>query len=137
MPVLDALLDEGGEATRIHTSTLTQVEVAFAASEQVQQVLISDVEQRINALWADTATIISVEYHSGIGQMAKSLIREALTRGWSLKPLDAIHLSTAQWLSNSGLEVRVFHTYDKRLFKYEALVDFTVCEPSTSQPRMI
>lgn len=139
-PVLDALLDEASKSTdtaKIYTSTLTQVEVAFAASEQAQQVLDANVEQRINDLWADTSAVVSVEYHSGIGQIAKSLIREALTRGWSLKPLDAVHLATAQWLSSSGLVVQAFHTYDRGLFKYESLVDFTIHEPSTSQPRMI
>ncbi|MCY4578941.1 MAG: PIN domain-containing protein [Chloroflexi bacterium] len=140
MPVLDVLLEASaqvGGAVKIHTSTLAQVEVAFAASEQAQEVLDPRVEQSLNELWADAETVISVEYHVGIGQIARNLIRNAVSRGWSLKPLDAIHLSTAQWLSNSGLALEEFHTYDGRLLKYESLVGFSICEPYTEQPRMI
>lgn len=77
------------------------------------------------------------EYHAGIGQIAKNLIRNAITNGWSLKPLDAIHLSTAQWLLSSGLMIEEFHTYDNGLMKYESFVDFSICEPYAEQPRMI
>lgn len=140
MPVWDVLLEESGKVVgdvKIHTSTLSHVEVAFGASEQTQQVLDPQVEQRLNDLWAGAEAIISVEYHSAIGQIARSLIRNAVSRGWSLKPLDAIHLSTAQWLLDSGLNLKEFHTYDRGLFKYEPLVGFSICEPRTEQPRMI
>ncbi len=140
MPVLDVLFETSnrvGGTVNIHTSTLTQVEVAFAASEQTQQVLDPQVEQALNDLWADQEVVVTVEYHIGIGQIAKSLIRDAITRGWSLKPLDAVHLATAQWLSHSGLALEEFHTYDKGLEKFESFVDFTICEPYAEQPRMI
>ena len=140
MPVLDVLLEAsskvGGEV-KIHTSTLSHVEVAFGASEQIRQNLDPLIEQMIEGLWADPEVVVPVEYHTGIGQIAKSLIREAITRGWSLKPLDAIHLSTAQWLLSSGLMLEEFHTYDNGLMKYESLVEFRICEPNTEQPRMI
>ena len=140
MPVLDVLFEASsrvGGTVNIHTSALTQVEVAFAASEQAQQVLDPQVEQALNDLWADQEVVVTVEYHTGIGQIAKSLIRDAITRGWSLKPWDAAHLATAQWLSNSGLALEEFHTYDKGLEKFESFVDFTICEPRAEQPRMI
>ena len=140
MPVLDVLFETSGRvggAVNIHTSTLTQVEVAFAASEQTQQVLDPQVEQALNDLWADQEVVVTVEYHTGIGQIAKSLIRDAITRGWSLKPLDAVHLATAQWLSISGLALEEFHTYDKGLEKFESFLNFTICEPRAEQPRMI
>ena len=140
MPVLDVLLEEsskvGGEV-KIYTSTLSQVEVAFGASEQTRQVLDPQIEQMINALWADPEAVVPVEYHAGIGRIARSLIRNAVSRGWSLKPLDAIHLSTALWLLDSGLALDEFHTYDNALMKYESLVDFRICEPYTPQPRMV
>ena len=140
MPVLDALLEAsskvGGEV-KIHTSTLSHVEVAFGASEQMRQALEPQIEQMLDNLWADAEVVISVEYHAGIGQIAKSLIRNAVTKGWSLKPLDAIHLATAQWLSISGLALNEFHTYDKALIKYNSLVDYRICEPYISQPRMV
>ena len=121
----------------IYTSTITQVEVAFAASEQKRQALDPKVVQKIDSLWSDPNVVISVEYHGRIGQTARDLMRHAVTRGWSLKPLDAIHLATAQWLSSLGIEIDEFHTYDTRLFKYVPIVDFNVCEPHTLQPRMI
>ena len=140
MPVLDVLFETSSRvagSVKIHTSTLTQVEVAFAASEQTQQVLDPQVEQALNDLWADQEVVVTVEYHTGIGQIAKSLIRDAITRGWSLKPLDAVHLATAQWLSISGLALEEFHTYDKGLEKFESFLNFTICEPRAEQPRMI
>lgn len=140
MPVLDVLLEAssriGGEV-KIYTSTLSHVEVAFGASEQEQRVLDPQVEESLRALWADAESVISVEFHSAIGQAAKDLMRNSITRGWSLKPLDAIHLATAQWLSISGLNLEEFHTYDDALMKYESLVDLRICEPYTPQPRMV
>lgn len=138
MPVLDALLESSSSgAVKLHTSTLTQVEVSFATTEQQKRALDPQVEQRINDLWSDPEAVVSVEYHDGIGQIAKGLIRNAITRGWSLKPLDSIHLSTAQWLSSEGLKVEEFHTYEKRLRKYEAIVDFSIHEPYTQAPRLL
>ena len=140
MPDLDALLEASSKVdgeVKIYTSTLTQVEVAFAASEQTQQVLDPQVEHALNDLWADQEVAVTVEYHTGIGQIAKGLIRDAITRGWSLKPLDAVHLATAQWLSSTGFALEEFHTYDKGLEKFESFVDFTVCEPRAEQPRML
>ena len=140
MPTLDALLDSsasGSDETKIYTSAISQVEVAFAASEQQQQALDPQVEQKISNLWSDPGAIVVVEYHDGIGQQARALMREAITRGWSLKPLDAIHLATAQWLVSVGFAVDEFHTYDRRLDKYGPIVGFRICEPYTAKPRMI
>ncbi len=76
-----------------------------------------------------------VEFHSDIAKEARTLIREALTRKWSLKPLDAIHLATARWLSKAGLSIDEFHTYDKGIFKYGSVVGFKIVEPNTQTPR--
>ena len=137
MPTLDALLDSAARGgIKIYTSALSQVEVAFAASEQKRRVLDPREEQKIDALWSDLDVVEVVEYHNGIGRQARALIREGVTRGWSLKPLDAIHLATAQWLVSSGFAVDEFHTYDGGLEKYAALVGFRICEPYTPQPKM-
>ena len=139
MPVLDVLLESSrsGGAVKFYTSTLTHVEVSFAASEQRKRVLDPQAEQRINDLWSDPEVVMSVEYHEGIGQVAKGLIRDAIARGWSLKPLDAIHLATAQWLGSVGLKVEEFHTYDDRLWKYGPIVGFGIREPYTQAPRLL
>ena len=94
-------------------------------------------EEQISSLWSDPNVVVSVEYHDGIGQFARQLMRHAVTRGWRLKPLDAIHLATVQWLSSVGIEIDEFHTYDAGIFKYAPIVDFSICEPHTLQPRMI
>ncbi len=135
---LDALLESSANGTiEIYTSTISHVEVAFGASEQQRRRLAPEIEREIDSLWSDPNVVVSVEYHNGIGQSARNLIRDAVTRGWSLKPLDAIHLATGQWLSSMEIVVGEFHTYDTRLFKYADIVDFSICEPRTLQPRMI
>ncbi len=139
VPTLEALLADSASdvgSVKLYTSALTHVEVSFAASEQKQRTLDQEIEQRINHLWSDPRALVSVEYHDAIGQSAKSLIRTAITIGWSLKPLDAIHLATAQWLSTAGLALEEFHTYDKDLKKYESIVGLRIIEPYTPQPRM-
>ena len=138
MPTLEALLESSASGTiELYTSTISHVEVAFGASEQQGRRLNPEVEQQIDSLWADPKVVLSVEYHGRIGQIARDLMRAAVIRGWSLKPIDAIHLATAQWLSTLGVGIDEFHTYDARLFKYASIVDFDVREPHTLQPRMI
>ena len=135
---LESLLESSASGTiELYTSTISHVEVAFGASEQQRRRLDPKVEQQINSLWSDPKAVVSVEYHGRIGQIARDLMRHAVTRGWSLKPLDAIHLATAQWLCSVGIEIDEFHTYDTRLLKYAPLVDFSIRQPHTLQPRMI
>ena len=140
MPVLDALLEIAADnrgATTLYTSELSRVEVSFASSEQKQRSLDEEIEQRIDSLWTDPGAVVLVEFHTGIAQTARTLIRHAITRGWNIKPPDAVHLATAQWLSTVGLTVDEFHTYDKELVKYGSIVGFRITEPYTPQPRML
>ena len=138
IPTLEALLESSATGEiELYTSTISHVEVAFAASEQLRGALDREMERRIDSLWADPTVVVSVEYHGRIGEIAKDMMRGAITTGWSLKPLDAIHLATAQWLSSVGVDVSEFHTYDHGLFKYTPIVGFSICEPHTPQPRMI
>ena len=138
MPTLDALLaDSASGNVTIYTSALSQVEVAFAASEQKRRVLDPQEEQKIDSLWSDPDVVSLVEYHDGIGRQARALMRDAIARGWSLKTLDAIHLATAMWLAQAGFQVDEFHTYDGSLEKYGAIVGFTICEPHATQPRLV
>jgi hypothetical protein len=58
-------------------------------------------------------------------------MRQALTQGWSLKPADAIHLASAQWLS-----VEELHTYDDKMPRYSMMIGCKICEPSTIQLRL-
>ena len=140
MPLLEQVLEDSASDSspvKIYTSVLSHVEVSFGASEQQNQVLNAETERLIGNLWSDPGAVVSVEYHTDIGQIATGLMRDAVTRGWSLKPLDAIHLATAQWLSSVGMTVEEFHTYDRRLFKYASIVGFPIVEPRIENPRML
>lgn len=140
LPVLDALLDSGGSASgdiRLYTSAISKVEVAFSVSEQQQQVLDAKTEELIENLWSDPDALVMVEFHDGIADSARDLMRVAITRGWSLKPLDAIHLATAKWLSDLGISIEEFHTYDGQLFRWASILGFKILNPYTSQPKLL
>jgi len=135
LPMLDALLADSSIPKgniEIYTSEMSEVEVAFAKSEQDNKVLDPDVEKQIDELWADRDTLKTIEYHHTIGIQARAVIRLAIEKGWQLKPMDAIHLATAK-----QRQATEFHTYDKRLLKYSNEIGFTIIEPHVIAPRMI
>jgi predicted nucleic acid-binding protein len=128
LPDIETLLLEAEKDTiELMTSTLTIVEVAFAATEQNQHALDEDTKERINKLWIPPVKL--VEFHRLIAEDARDLMRRALTKQWSLKPLDAIHLSTA-----ARMAVVEFHTYDEKLPKYSELVGCKIQRPFVEQP---
>lgn len=140
LSLLEQILEDSASDSspiKIYTSVLSHVEVSFAASEQHNQVLDPEIERLISNLWSDPEAVVSVEHHTDIGQLATGLMRDAVTEGRSLKPLDAVHLATAQWLSSVGLTVEEFHTYDQRLFNYSSVVGFPIVEPRIENPRML
>lgn len=135
LPTLDALLADSSSSNgtiELYTSTVSQVEVAFAKAEQDKKALDPTVEQEIDELWADRSALKLVELHETITREARQFIRLAMTRGWSLKPMDAIHLATAKF-SQCG----EFHTYDERLLKYTNDVGFPIVQPHTQQPKLL
>ena len=132
---LETLLTSSARGeTRLYTSAISQVEVAFGSSERERQALDPNVERQIDSLWADPEVVAVVDYHSFIGEIAKGMIRDAVARGWSLKPVDAIQLATTQWLRSEGVAINEFHTYDRRLFKYADICGFQILEPYIEQP---
>ena len=138
--ILEPLLASSSSASgtiKIHSSAIARVEVAFGATEKNRKVLDPDVESRIESLWTDPGAIESVEFHDGIGDFARQLMRQAIPQGWSLRALDAIHLGTAMWLCSIGIEVPEFHTYDKALPKYSGITGFDILEPYTLQPTLL
>ena len=134
LPVLDALLAESASpngSIEIVTSVISQVEVAYAETERLKRALDPEVESRIDKLWADRQALRLVEYHEGIGREARQIIRTAVTKGWSLRSADSIHLASARWM-----QVSEFHTYELRLIKYSNDIGFPIVAPYTQQPRL-
>ena len=128
--VLEALLASSARGeTRLYTSAVSKVEVAFGAPERERQELDPNVERQIDSLWADPRVVTVVKYYSAIGETARSMTRAGIARGWILKPVDAIHLATAKWLRSEGVDIEEFHTYDRRLFKYADIAGFPIREP--------
>jgi predicted nucleic acid-binding protein len=134
--VLATLLDEVEQSDgskRIVTSVLSKVEVAFASREKDKRVLDPLIEEAIDFLWADKSVIELVELHDEIARLARTYLRYAVANGYKLKPPDAIHMATAQWVGACEL-----HTYNVADFKrFESLIDCKVCEPYAQQPRLL
>jgi predicted nucleic acid-binding protein len=113
----------------ILTSTFSKVEVALGASEQQAKVLDKAVEDKIDELWGTGSPVKLVEFHELLADDARNLIRQGITRGWSLKPTDALHLATAMRHGTVA-----FHTYDKPLRKYSGQIGITIEEPVSPAP---
>ena len=140
VPILEALLESSSSpngSIKIFTSDLSKVEVAFATVERERRVLDPNIEEIIDGLWDDPDAIVTVEMHHTIATIARGLMRTGITAGLSLRPPDAIHLATAEWLSSSGIDVDEFHTYDARLRRCAPIVGFSLLEPYTPQPNLL
>jgi len=131
---LDAFLDPNGKEGQIHTSMISIVEVAFGKAEQDGKVLEAEIEKKINRLWAPASPIRLVEFHALIAEGAKDLMRYALTQGqgWKLKPMDAIHLSTAR-----NMAVKQIHTYDEGWDKYGTYLGIPIGRPIAKAPKLL
>jgi predicted nucleic acid-binding protein len=122
--------------SKIITSSVSILEVAFAAYEKTGGILDAKVADRLDKMWRDPS-ILLVEAAPFIMYRARDLMRETIasSRGeWSLKPLDAVHLATAQW--TAGLHpISEFHTYDTALKKYANLLGgIPIVEPDATKP---
>jgi predicted nucleic acid-binding protein len=130
---ISSLLESAGkDEIEIVTSTVSVVEVAFGAAERKQSALSEEMEAKINKLWEPASPVTLVEFHILIAEAAKGMIRSGVPAGWSLKPMDAVHLATAQ-----RLKVAEFHTYDGPLKKWASRVSYSIKEPSHSAPKLL
>ena len=111
--------------------TVSIVEVSFAAQEKSQQALDQAVEDRISQLWEPGSPVRLVEFHELVATEARALMRQALPEGWSLKPMDAIHLATAR-----RIETDAFHTYEPALQKYSTIVGSPIEERIADAPML-
>ena len=139
-PTIEALLASSAApagSVKIYTSAISHVEVAYGASEQQKRTLNPAVVEKIENLWNDPNAVTSVEYNERVGRIAWELIRESMLRNWSLRSMDAIHLATAVWLSQIGIPINEFHTYEPRLVKFSELTNIPIQEPYTQQPNLL
>lgn len=121
---------EKGNITLV-TSTLSTVEVAFAASERDGN-LDEAVESKIVDLWRPGSVVSMVDVHPIVVERARRLIRQSISEGLpGLKAADAIHLATA---AHEG--VSELHTYDTGLFPLADLVEMPVKPPEMAQRRL-
>jgi predicted nucleic acid-binding protein len=130
---IDSMMSKSGTEFQIVTSVLSVAEVAFAALERDASELDPEMEAKIAKLWRVESPIMLVEFYELLATKAQRLIRSAVTKGWSLKPADAIHLATAD-----QLRVAQFHTYDERLEKFSAITEskFTIGRPVSRSPHL-
>jgi predicted nucleic acid-binding protein len=131
LPDVSALLAEAERGEReIVTSTYTVTEAAYAAQEKVNRALDPEELHKIDALWRPPSGVLLAEFHLGVAELARDLMRQAVENGWRrLKPGDAIHLATAV-----DLGIGVLHTYNVNDFKQSAgPLSIEVSEPKADQ----
>lgn len=66
-----------------------------------------------------------------LAEDVRALVRQALTRGWNLRPLDVVHLARAM-----RYKTRRFHTYDVNLPKFSGEVGITIEDPISAIPML-
>lgn len=133
VPDITALLAEADRGTlEIVTSTFSVAEVAFATEEKTDGTLDQEAEHRIDSLWRPPSPVRMAEFHIGIAEQARSLMRRGIQHGWGLKPGDAIHLATAV-----DLAVDVLHTYNLSDFaRWSGVLNLRVEKPLAAQPEL-
>ncbi len=131
LPIIDDLFSRARKTPpefTIVTSVVSISEVAFAITEKQRIHLDEDMEGNIDSLWRDRKAIRLAEDHELIQRGARQLIRTAVSNGWALKPMDAIHLATAR-----SIKATQFHTYDLKLQKFAAQIAMPINPPDSEQ----
>jgi predicted nucleic acid-binding protein len=122
---LNAIVEEARQGKyTIVTSALSIAEVVYGENEKDPSLLDPANVEAINNMWRDQSIISVTEFHPGIGEDARDLIRRGWVEERKLVPLDAVHLATAVTRS-----VNDFHTYDSRLLAW-AGIWFPIREPT-------
>ena len=123
LPTLDALLVSAGAGEiEIVTSVITISEVAFVEAGRTRRRLDPAVEAAMDALWGSSIRLVEVS--SIIALSARGLVRTSIAAGPRLKPMDTIHLATAE-----SLHVAAMHTYDRALHQLSGRLGFPIREP--------
>lgn len=130
VPILDAIIDEVKNDSNLMliTSTVTIVEVSYIESEKASRALSASVEISLDAMWRDTSILQLVECDEAIARRARSLLRRAVAESRQLKPMDAVHLATAD-----VMRVHDCHTTDTGMLKWNDL-GFPIQQPWARKP---
>lgn len=122
----------------IYTSALSIVEVSFLSTEKSSRIIEPAILTKIDRMW-NAQPFQIVEFNPIIARLARDLIRSGYSNGYKLKPYDATHLATAQWLTNNRISIAEFHTYDTYDEKSPAIERYTrlkICQPKPFQPSL-
>jgi predicted nucleic acid-binding protein len=136
--VIEELWDEiEKKEGQIITSAISIIEVAKTQQEKDNQLLDSTIENKLDAMWHDPF-IRTVEISPNLLFEARKLMRDDLKRGGILKPLDAIHLATANWINRySPTRIDEFQTYDPGLKRFALDIGMSIVEPTIKQPKLL
>lgn len=129
---IEAVLLEAEEGKiEIYTSTVSVAEVAFAKQEKDGRALDAATEARIESLWMAPSPVILVEFHRLIANDARRLVRASMVQKLKLKPMDAIHMATAE-----RMQALALHTYDGPMMANAPLVGYPITRPEPHQPTL-
>jgi predicted nucleic acid-binding protein len=130
VPIIEELLKQArAEEVELLTSSISRVEISFVQSEKDSGSLDQEAEAAIDAFWSPGSPIKTVEFYDLIAEKAKALMRQGIEQGWgSLKPMDAIHVATAQHMGVSEM-----HSYDDRIQKWSNKLGFPITDAQTAQ----
>lgn len=133
LPDIDALLEEARQKRiEIVTSSISITEVAHGAMEQTGEPLDWAVDEKIDRLWTPPSPVQVVEFYRSIAYRAKGLVRRGMAEDRKLKPMDAIHLSTALQLGAQEL-----NTYDGHLLRWNShLPELLIRRPIATMPQL-
>ena len=130
VPIIEELFKQArAEEIELLTSSVSRVEIAFVQAEKDSGELDQEAKEAIDAFWLPGSPIKTVEFYDLIADDAKTLIRRGIEQGWgSLKPMDAIHIATAQ-----RMRVSEMHSYDDRVQKWSGKLGFPIADTGTAQ----
>lgn len=131
LPDIDALLDEARQKrVEIVTSSVSITEVSYGSMEQ--GALDWTIDEKIDKLWIPPSPVQVVDFYRSIAYRAKGLVRRGMLENRKLKPMDAIHLSTALQLG-----AKEFNTYDGDLLKWDPYIaELRIGRPSPNSPQL-
>jgi predicted nucleic acid-binding protein len=129
---IEPILDDAHDGKiEIVTSTISITEVAYV-KDAALPASDAELDKKIEEFW-HSVPVRLVEFFDLIAQDAAQLVRNANRRSFRLRPMDAIHLATAQRMG-----VDEFNTYEApaKRKKWAGLTGLLVQEPDPRQPQL-